>query len=593
MDHFEAFQQELTFLRNSVEKFGETYPAVASELKLSAGRSSDPHVEQLLQSFAFLTGKLRSDMDLQRSEISNQMLQALYPSLIQSQPCMTVLQANVEADGANFVNGYSLEKGTQFYANAQMIGQEQSHTCQMQCCYQTPLWPLKINQVKISPKNQYPCLSKRTDVQAVLSIQIDSYGMDPLYEYPMDKLRFYLKNTSNRPQLYRVLMDRLRGIAVQTQDSLMNLESSEIYWLGFEENEHVLPNDQGGQRAYRLLQEYFAFPDKFYFFDVTQLQLGTATQSFEILFLLDLPEAAFQIPSDSFALNCFPVINLYQKTFKPVQLEQTTHEYRLIADETQPRMSEVQSLNQVKSISFHGDSKEVVSWLGGREDKRATTYFVTRLEPVKDPDITGCDTILSLFDATFDRHQPIDQTLMIKGWCNNRRLPEWFRVGDKIQPIGSSAMLDAVVMEQPTRFRGATLDGSKNIQLISQLTLNHFSMGADGLGLLKQILMLYADPHSPTHRRQIDGLIDWQTESKVKRLGKVSWRGHCRGTLLTLKVDEDFFREANPLLFGQVLSHFFALYTTLNHFVQLQLTSHQQEGVWKTWPPLIGEQVIL
>ncbi len=63
---YEYFQHEMRFLRQSVESFSQTYPEVAQELKLSAGRSSDPHVEQLLQSFAFMTGQLRADLPEKR-----------------------------------------------------------------------------------------------------------------------------------------------------------------------------------------------------------------------------------------------------------------------------------------------------------------------------------------------------------------------------------------------------------------------------------------------------------------------------------------------------------------------------------------------
>ena len=143
--NYEYFQQEMRSLRESVSAFSETYPQVASELRLSAGRSSDPHVEQLLQSFAYMTGQLRSELQQQRDQIPNQLLHSLYPNLMRSLPCMTVLQANVENDGANFVNGYTLEKDRQFIGKANRStkgGQSESVECQFINCYHTPMWPL-------------------------------------------------------------------------------------------------------------------------------------------------------------------------------------------------------------------------------------------------------------------------------------------------------------------------------------------------------------------------------------------------------------------------------------------------------------------
>jgi len=153
-NQYELFQQEMQYLRESVEVFGQTYPGVATELKLSAGRSADPHVEQLLQSFAFLTGKLRGDLNRQKDQIPNQLLHSLYPNLMRSIPCMTVLQANVESDGVNFVGGYSLEKGRQFIGKASKNKTEGEVECQFVNCYNTPMWPFKVDKIKVLPKSK-------------------------------------------------------------------------------------------------------------------------------------------------------------------------------------------------------------------------------------------------------------------------------------------------------------------------------------------------------------------------------------------------------------------------------------------------------
>ncbi len=114
----QQFQNELGGMRKAVEAFSRAYPSVASELRLSAGHSADPHVEQLLQSFAWLTASLRNDLQQQKHEIPNHLLLSLYPALMRSIPCMTIMQANVLLDGANFINGYTLEKGRFFCAQS-------------------------------------------------------------------------------------------------------------------------------------------------------------------------------------------------------------------------------------------------------------------------------------------------------------------------------------------------------------------------------------------------------------------------------------------------------------------------------------------
>ncbi|MFT4929473.1 MAG: type VI secretion system protein ImpG, partial [Phenylobacterium sp.] len=499
---YEYFQHEMRYLRQSVVAFSETYPQVASELRLSAGRSSDPHVEQLLQSFAFMTGQLRADLQKQRDQIPNQLLHSLYPNLMRSLPCMTVLQANVESDGANFVNGYTLEKGRQFIGKASRGtkgGQSESIECQFINGYDTPMWPFAVNNVKVLPKNFFPFLDKRSDVQSVVSVEVVNHGTEAVSQYPLDKLRFYIGDVSQRTQLYQLLSDKLVSCAIRVNDKVVSLDDfadpsdTALQWMGFEDDQNVLPDDAGSQRAYRLLQEYFAFPEKFYFFDMTRLAekaaLTGAVNRFELLFMLNEPSRAIQLSKNSFVLNCFPVINLFEKTFKPIQLKQNQHEYRLLADERFYLQAEVHSISEVRSISFNGKSNTISAWLGTNGRPTANQYYVTRLTDLLTPGERGCDTFLSIYDADFSPSQPIDQTIAVKGWCNNRRLPEALRMGQKLQLVGAGPMLNADVVEMPTKFKGASLEGENNIKLLSQLSLNLHALGEgkNRLELLKQM----------------------------------------------------------------------------------------------------------
>lgn len=611
--NYPFFQQEMRYLRQSVESFSHTYPDVAAELKLSAGRSDDPHVEQLIQSFAFMTGRLRADLEQQRDQIPNQLLHSLYPNLVRSLPCMVVLQANVEADGANFINGYNFDKGRQFIGTASrtgISGQKEKIESRFENCYHTQLWPLDIIKTEVLPKNLFSGLdelniSPGRDLQSVISLTVSNIGTESIQDYPIEYLRFYIADIEQRAKIFKLLNDDLIGVAVRVGDKVTRLDSDTcplskvLKWQGFDDDQNVLPDDAGSQRAYRLLQEYFAFVEKFYFLDIAELHhsgvLRHAQNSFEILFLLEQSANAIYLHKRCFRLNCFPAINLYEKTFKPIQLQHNQHEYRLLADERHYLQGEVHSITEVKSISFNGRSQVLSSWLGPNGKGNVNQYYVTRLSGLLTPGERGCDTFLSIYDPDFSPSQPVDQTLIVQGLCNNRRLPEALREGQNLQLVGSGPMLNASILGIPTKFKGASLVGKNNIKLLSQLSLNLDALGSgnERLALLKQILRLYCDPLSPSHNRQLEGLVSMSSQMVTRRIGGDMWRGHCRGNQISLEINEDYFSDANPLLLGSVLSYFFGLYTTLNHFVQLQLISDQREGVWHQWQPRIGEKVIL
>lgn len=610
---YSFFQQEMRYLRQSVEAFSHTYPEVAQELKLSGSRSNDPHVEQLLQSFAFMTGRLRADLEQQRDQIPNQLLHSLYPNLMRSLPCMTVLQAKVEADGANFINGYLFDKGRQFLGAAERTGkngQQEKVECCFENCYPTELWPLEVTNTEVLSKSLFIGLDglnidPKQALQSVISVKVANIGTESIRDYPIEKLRFYIADIEQRTKLYQLLNDNLIGIAVRVGEQITRLDrgtlpiSKLLQWQGFDDEQNVLPDDAGSQRAYRLLQEYFSFVEKFYFVDIAGLQqndaLKEAQEGFEILFLLDQSANNIYLHKHCFRLNCFPAINLYEKTFKPIQLQQNQHEYRLLADESNYLQGEVHSITQVKSISFSGHRQTLSPWLGPNGKGSVNQSYVTRLAELLTPGERGCDTFLSIYDPDFSASQPVDQTIMVKGLCNNRRLPEALREGQNLQLVGSGPMLNACVLGIPSKFKGANLEGKNNIKLLSQLSLNLNALGtgSESLALLKQVLRLYCDPLSTSHSRQLEGLVSMSSQAVTKRIGPDMWRGHCRGIQLSLEINEDYFADANPLLLGSVLSYFFGLYTTINHFVQLQLISVQREGVWQQWQARIGEKVIL
>ncbi len=614
-DQIEYFQHELSALRGAVSDFSHAYPAAAAELRLSAGHSADPHVEQLLQSFVWLTSRLRCDLEHQRQEIPNHLLLSLYPHLLTSIPCMTVMQGNVLADGANYVNGYQLEKDRLFSTwSVQRKGvdgnEKRPVECRMRCCYDTPMWPLNIDDVAVKSKNIFSFLDNRPEVNSVISIRLSSYGTDPIYEYPLSKLRFFITDPQLRPNLYQLLSNNLCGVAIRVGDKVIELPQGEIEWLGFDETHNVLPQSLGTHNAYRLLLEYFYFPEKFYFFEVSGLDVSSATDQFELLLVLNNTEKLASLKKNSLSTNSFPAINLFPATFKPVQLDHSRYEYRMIADESQYGQSEVHSVTQVKLMSADGRVRHADPWLGGAafSDVEPENHiqridacdlgYITRLVPPITPGSAGCDTMVSLYDSCLSMAQPIDQTLSAKGLCSNRELPESLRIGNTLKLLGAGAMVNADIVSRPTLFKGAKLDSESTVKLLSQLHLNQLSLisaSSERISLtrLKHLLGLYCDPMSASHRRQIEGIVDVVTTLSVRRMGAEAWRGHYRGTAMTLTIEESFFDAANPLLFGEVLSHFFGLYTTLNHFVQLQFVSYQREGVWKQWPPRIGEQIIL
>ena len=94
MQHLmDYYNNELHYLRKLGESFSKQYPGVASRLGNGAV-TEDPHVERLIQSAAFLTARVRQEMDDQFPQVVRSMLELLAPNSLTSTPSIAIAQVD-------------------------------------------------------------------------------------------------------------------------------------------------------------------------------------------------------------------------------------------------------------------------------------------------------------------------------------------------------------------------------------------------------------------------------------------------------------------------------------------------------------------
>src|SRR5581483_4354227 len=124
--------------------------------------------------------------------------------------------------------------------------------------------------------------------------------------------------------------------------------------VGFEPEDGLLPYPSRSFPGYRLLTEFFAFPNKFLFVDMGGWQRaarnGFQTKAEAVLYLdrsfANLEQA---IDTNTFRLGCTPIVNLFEQTAEPINLTQADYEYRVVPDRTQPQGMEIYSIDNVTS----------------------------------------------------------------------------------------------------------------------------------------------------------------------------------------------------------------------------------------------------
>ena len=87
------YERELSFLRQMGAEFAAKYPKIAARLLLEADASEDPHVERLIQAFAFLAARVHHKIDDDFPEVTEALLNVLYPHYLAPIPSMMVMFA--------------------------------------------------------------------------------------------------------------------------------------------------------------------------------------------------------------------------------------------------------------------------------------------------------------------------------------------------------------------------------------------------------------------------------------------------------------------------------------------------------------------
>jgi len=609
------YQSELTYLRRMGGVFAERYPRVAKRLELGRDECADPHVERLIEAFAFLTGRLQHEIDSEFPDITSALLNILYPQLTSPIPSMAIAQFNIAPDQGQLTSGFTIDRHTSLFADA-----ANGVSCRFRTSYPVTLWPLTVTGADLESTRRWNFIDADSHAVAALRLKLECLPGGKINELPIDRLRFYLNgDPMSAKTLYELLFCNLHDVAIHIPGaaSPIFLGADSIKPVGLDAYDDVLPHAPNVHPGYMLLLEYFAFPKQYLFFDLCFDQInpdrrGTTNtlldfvasgeaSSMEVLLLLNRrPKENLVVDEDTFCLGCTPIVNLFPKTTEPIRLDHRSLEYPLIPDKRRERTTEIHSILSVSASSHDADTTKRLepfySYNHRLDASNHKAFWHARRVPAQRKDLPGTEMLLSFLDLELKPSYPAMQTVYAHTLCTNRELASELPVGAVFQ-MEQHAPLDKerpiVCLGKPTQPVPPPQRGSTAWRLISHLSLNHLSLSEekDSLPALKEILRLYC--LSESHHQLIEGLKEMSCRKVVRHTGADAWRGFCRGNEVTLLLDEDYYEGSGGFLFGAVLNRFLASYAAINSFTQLILKSKQREGIWKKWEPMAGEAALL
>ncbi|QGZ42660.1 type VI secretion system protein ImpG [Pseudoduganella flava] len=575
-DLLEYYRRELAYLRTQSADFAARYPKVARHLRLADGEAADPHTEHLIESVAFLTARVHRDLDRDLPDVAAAMLDSLCPHLTRPVPAMTVMQLTLDPGEGKVTAGMRVRRGTLLSATATT-----GERCAFRVGWDATLWPLRVAAV-VQEEPRTLRLDFCTDG-----------GMD-VAELELDTLRLHLAgDLLTTMPLHEMLAGALQHVELVGGGTVHRLGAGALTEAGYAEDEALLCQPGHGHPAYGLLQEYFAFPRKFQFFDLRGLRgrLGHGTGfSVRLVFAYSAPVLAVLGPAHVLT-NCVPAVNLFPVTSEPIAYDRRHHEYLLVPDRRRDAVLEVHTVLAVTASSPLQERTETIPNAFADGDT-APLGWTMRRETSLRKGIAGTDVYLAFVDRQDVRAALTEPVMYAELLCTNRQLADHVAPGTRFYGDGIATSTVIRALYQPSAQRAPALGTKALWALVALMRLNHHSLvdGTAGVQTLQRMLLLFAGGGA-RDQVQIRGIASLRAASAMARLGTDTWRGHCRGTDIELEFDADAFAGTSPLVLAGVLARFFALYTTANSFVRLAVVRRGE--LWKQWPALTGRQCLI
>jgi type VI secretion system protein ImpG len=614
------YNRELQYLREMGGEFAREFPKIAGRLGLETLECSDPYVERLIESFAFLAARVQLKIDAEFPRFSQHLLQMVYPHTLAPTPSMAVLELQPNLSEGALADGFRVGRGAVLRS---LAGRGAETACEYRTAHEVTLWPLELVGAEYTsfladlgslrlPGKGKAALRLRLRAAAGLTMDRLALGHLPVFLRGSDEIAM---------RLYELLMAHTVALVARPagpgQQKCHITADASVSPLGFDDEQALLPYGPRSFQGYRLLQEYFAFPSRYMFFDLCGLQEAVrrcTDPELEIVVVFDTQDPRLEkaVSPSQFALFCTPAVNLFPRRADRIHLGSSASEYHVVPDRTRPMDFEVHAVTEVVGYGTSTDEKQEFLPFYATSDRSpaaGTAYYTVHRQPrvlsAKQrsqgarSSYVGSEVFLALVDpdeAPF--RSPLKQ-LAVAVTCTNRDLPLHLPLGQGASDFSleTGAPVTAVrCVAGPTPPRPSYAHGDPTWRLISHLSLNYLSLtdAADGGGAsaLRELLALYGDSGDAVIRRQIEGVRSVASQPVTRRLPLPGPAAFARGTEVTLTCDEAAFEGMGVFLLGAVLERFFSKYASINSFTETALQTVQR-GEIARWPTRIGRRPLL
>jgi type VI secretion system protein ImpG len=628
------YEQELRFVRDLAGEFASEHARVANRFGLDADTCADPHVEWLMDGFAFLAARVQQKLDGDYAVLTQHLLEMVYPDYLAPTPAAGIVALDLAPDAPPLENGFTVPQGSRLQSRA--VPGETASRCVFTTAHAVTVWPIELAEARYLTAAALASmgLPGAGGAPAGLLLRLKARNGARFPGLALDRLALHLAGRDRVAHLlYEALVADARGLAGRPEgrpDQALALGDGRVSRVGFGEDEALFPPSPRGFSGFRLLREYFALPERFLFVALHGLRplvrrAGDAA-AIELVVLLDRFEPALDgaVTKDQFALSATPAVNLAPRRAKPITVEPWEEHHLVLVDRARPLDHEIFAVTRV--AGFGADGQEACAFspfyaVNAREPAGAAGYYTVERRPrltggqggqggqrprAARSAYLGGEVWVELCNANGG---PVDRRvtrLDIEVLASNRDLPSRLPLppGEahfSVEPGGPLAGARVLGALAPPRPSLATVEpnggnavwGDVAWRLVGHLALNYHSLvdGPDGRGAdaLRALLELYAGAAEPQVARHVDAVRSVSSRAVTGRLPGGGPIAFGRGLEVTVELSEAAIQSGSAFLLGGVLEAFFRRHVALNSFVETVVRTSERGEVMR-WPSHIGDR---
>jgi type VI secretion system protein ImpG len=627
------YERELAFLRTYSREFATRYPKIAGRLLIGGGVSEDPHIERMIEAFALLNSRVAKRLDDDYPEFTEALFDVLYPHYLRPFPACSIVRFDTAGVAPQLCAGAEVARHSLLSSRPVLGG-----PCTFRTAWPVNLAPLDITGARFDAIMSHPdAVRVPAGAGASISITIASRaaaddqtstaavpaGAAPkpaaqlgVAQHGMPRLRVYI---DGEPSFCAALRDTLFMRAVRAWIEMpgsgrwVALPGIPLAPAGFGDDEALVDFPSRSHTAYRLLTEYFCFPEKFNFFDIDLAMLGAAMPAAATAVTLHLALGGLRADSacartlgslapQHLLPHCAPIANLFPMHADPINVTHLQPSYPVIPDGRRPHGYDVYAIDSVNMVRQNAQGEVVTefrpfySLRHGHAPEQSGHYWMMRRDEHAALVNPGHETQLTIVDIDLDPAAMQSQTLSVELTATNRDLPAALLVnqpGGDLQLGGGSNISMVQMLRKPTRSWRFARVGGVHWRLISHLSLNHLSLSDGGLDSFREMLALYDLPRSASTQRQIGGIRAIAYKTATAWLPGNPFACLVRGMEVRLAIDEEAFIGGGIHAFAQIIDRFLGLYVHANSFTQLTILAETTgEEIFKC-PPRSGDLSLL